>query len=61
MAYGYRSEWGYEVPLSLFLQLADIYNDSSSLIPIEGDEAENSGLSYDSVDLKKELEYLDCN
>lgn len=59
--YGYRSEWGYEFPLSLFFQLADIYNDRSSLIPIEGDETENSGLSYDSVDLKKELGYLDCN
>lgn len=56
--YGYRCEWGYEFPLSLFLQLSDIYNDSSEIVSTIGDDVENSGLKHKSVDFEKELSYL---
>ncbi|MBP0958085.1 MAG: hypothetical protein J5997_12065 [Oscillospiraceae bacterium] len=56
--YGFRFEWGYEFPLSLFLQLKDIRDKTQLLTLSEKDGSHNLGLEYCSSSFECECEFL---
>ncbi|WP_432649176.1 hypothetical protein [Huintestinicola sp.] len=57
--YGFRSEWGYEFPLSLFLQLKDIRDKTKLLTLSEKDGSDNLGLEYCASSFEWECEFFD--
>lgn len=56
--FGYRQEWGYEFPLSCFLQLKDIANKTEQVIGSKRDGEDNLGMEYESTDFKNELKMM---
>ena len=56
--FGYRQEWGYEFPLSCFLQLKDIANETEHVIVSERAGEDNLGSEYKSVSFECELKIL---
>jgi len=57
---GYRTEWGYEFPLSLYMQLWDVFRKNKDLIIKEKvvDGPENLGVNYEMTDFVRECEII---
>ena len=55
--FGYRREWNYEFPLSLFLQLKSYVSDHE-ILEIQKDGSDNCGRDYWSTDFNREMEEL---
>lgn len=56
--YGFRYEWGYEFPLSLFLQLKDIRDKTQLLTLSEKDGSDNLDLEYCASSFECECDFL---
>ena len=53
--YGYRTEWGYEFPLSIYLRLKDVLDGTdSTALTREISAKENMGLATKGSDIEKE-------
>ena len=56
--YGFRYEWGYEFPLSLFLQLKDIRDNTQLLTLSVKYGSDNLGLEYCASSFEGECDFL---